>query len=1569
MVQLKVYPSVGAPVNSCVFLDLYETQPIKLTLSIEDITSADATSVFSRTFKVPATRDNNEFFENAFELDGIDFDITIKKPAEILVDGAEFKTGHVRLQKIFTNEDQDKIDYELLFLGETRDFSSAVGETTMCQLQFTDFSWDDLPVSYTNAADFTAGIGAQEVQDSWDAFPQGNTPTSGYADGDLLFPLIDHGNNYQGENLNSPTVSIGSNGSQEQSFTHSSHALPASRFKPMVRAKRLWDQIFENSGYTYESNFLDSEQFLHMYVSAFGNEENINIGVEQDLGAGVFGTASSQTFEYFEQPNGNNDVNSYLYCSNQVVSAPNYYVNITDVGSSNGGSYFIAPGNASLGGAFYAFEYGAQVDAQIENSDYGYTAVDCAVQLCVVDAVGGNILQTLDTGNFASNGNWSSSSFTTQNGGYQIQAGDIIQIYITNAYSYDISQVDQAYWQCTAAPGAYSPARDLDCEYQQIDFIKDIITMFRLVMQPSVDRANHFIIEPWKDFIGSGDVYDWSHKLIREKDFVSEPLFNTQSAQIEFTKQEDEDYINKFHQDNNKHAYGWLRFDSQNELLKGKREVEVLGIAPTPIEQIVDTQGSQAHTNPDFIIPQIFEVDDNKRLPIKPKTRFLFYNGMVTTNGTTWYFKTTGTTQIAMVTYPLVSPYEYWPITNIPFDAGPPVVEAVNTLNLNFANDTRYYMDPTPSASLTEIPNTLFEIFWARYITSLYNKFSRRITAYFTLNNVDLQNLTFDDIIFIDGKYYRPEKIIDAQIGERTAVKCELITVKDQRIVWRPDPLTGFSIVAQDGQCAGESGSIQVTTDGTPPFTWAIGDLSQGQPPTMTGTYNANPGQAPYIFTIENVPLGIDTLTVVDNFGRSAVASFEISASTATPVTASFTVTDATGCGQAPSPTVFLDVSSTTQTPLGESATGTPPSQNGYIHGEVVAVDTFNSWNYYGSDELWFSNTTVLDVTKDVTIEGSITIGIGTGANQAEWDEFLDRVLGVNTSNSANFPGAPGEPVFFQMSDVLPATVPAVGTQIVVPFSQNIGPVTPINPSQSYQSIGVMIANLAANRPPVIGPIYSWLTQDASRLIFSYDDPTACNGEVDVVPAGGVAPYTITWEAGLTGLNPTGLCPDDYRFYITDSNGCQSDMYEASVSCVTPTNNFLLKELLNNCTALSAQDYIADSTIQLSQGDIVSLGTGRAGCYQVMGTTQLAANYMVDADYATCADCVPSTPNSYEVQSCTTQDVMFISRSPYTLQPGNIVTLQEAAGCWEVVGDDTAQPTDTATQIYKSCELCNGVGYSYLFVFCDGSGTGVYRFTSNVQLSLGDVVKVQDSTVPSYIGKCVEVVAETISGTIYGDVDDSPQYDDCSSCQGITPQTCHTVNVTGAGAEISYVLNNASYTEALLVGTYQRCGTNFQLLSGTATFGTGTLPCISPLDCSIRFKTSCHTLYGANAGATFEYQDTNGTFQTLFVPPFQQVDKCVVINSVTVLSGSGQYFDNMTRCQDDFDCTIPAPDECLGYEITNDTGSTGNYTYETCEGQTQAGLLLSGNSVYICSRVIPLTSAGLTVGISPVDCP
>ena len=156
----------------------------------------------------------------------------------------------------------------------------------------------------------------------------------------------------------------------------------------------------------------------------------------------------------------------------------------------------------------------------------------------------------LAVGNWESQNLWSFFNYDSRNGGYQPQVNDIFKVDIQSQGSFDTSQVGIVYWHCDSAPGSYYMPRDLDCEYLQIDYIKDIITMFRLVMQPDNTRPNHFIIEPWSTFIGSGTTYDWSDKLVQDKDMVLEPLFNTQSAQIEYTFAEDEDLINKFHQDN-----------------------------------------------------------------------------------------------------------------------------------------------------------------------------------------------------------------------------------------------------------------------------------------------------------------------------------------------------------------------------------------------------------------------------------------------------------------------------------------------------------------------------------------------------------------------------------------------------------------------------------------------------------------------------------------------------------------------------------------------------------------------------------------------------------------------------------------------------------------------------------------------------------------------------------------------------------------------------------------------------------------------------------------------------------
>ena len=312
-----------------------------------------------------------------------------------------------------------------------------------------------------------------------------------------------------------------------------------------------------------------------------------------------------------------------------------------------------------------------------------------------------------------------------------------------------------------------------------------------------------------------------------------------------------------------------------------------------------------------------------------------------------------------------------------------------------------------------------------------------------------------------------------------------------------------------------------------------------------------------------------------------------------------------------------------------------------------------------------------------------------------------------------------------------------------------------------------------------------------------------------------------------------------------------------------------------------------------------------------MGTTQDQPQFTIVQDFADCASCSPVTPNSYEVQSCTTQAVMFISRSPFTLSPGNIVSLQNTPGCWEVVGDDTATPTDTATQIHKSCALCaNSGNFIYYAYFCDGSTSPRY-FTSPVSLTQGTIVKVLDGT---FAGKCISIISQNQSGFSEGNIDTSLAYDDCSSCQGITLDTCHRIVTGSTGVEISYQQGGSTYTGSLIANRiYNFCGQNFQEISGSwdSIQDRGTT-CSNDFDCrELVFRTSCHTLSGGTfvSGSSFDYQDSSGQFQTINVNAYTVTTICAVINSVTRTSGNGSYNDLQSLCLTNGDCdgTIDNP--------------------------------------------------------------
>jgi len=699
-------------------IDLYEQSPPKLTFSIEDIRDTSAKSVFSRTFRVPATSHNNNFFKTAFEINGLDFDITQKREAFIYVDSLLFRTGQIRLQKIYLSGQQQKVDYELIFLGETKDFGTSVGEGYLNELDLSE---------YTHTHNIS------NVILSWAAYPQTPSLIQGLFQGDILYPLIDFGVNYDEDGEPIETRISQDNVGKHFTSSGTGNPLPINRFKPMIRAKAVWDKIFDEAGYSYTSTFLSSNLFRKLYLSAFGNDESIIVeNRENELEVSI------------EEYNNQFDAQIIPYDNILLDAAGNFNTTTYKYEVPASGTYNI---RARLYGILGGTEFGSgTIQVELERNTTTIYSQNYNV-------VGENITNI---------------SFDSGVQVLSLTAGDTIQVRI-NIISpdfdrYNISSSDLL---VLSAPGDVAIAPLLDDKYKKIDFIKDIITKFRLVLVPDKVRAKHFNIEPWQEYIGTGQVFDWTDKLDLSKDVIYEPTFFTQQSVINFTdKGQDKDFLNELNKDIFDEVFGSLIVNSSNDYLSGERTIKT-NFAPTPITQIERKNTAIGDT---FVIPQIHAHEPGtdssfpiQHKPIRPHSRLLFYNGRKDTDGIDWYIEAFAGNPLD--DYPMVSYYDVYEPSSSSF-------------NLNWQREQGY---------VNNFPNALngqsaYERYWEGYIDSLYNPFSRRMTGYFVLDYNDLRDFSFDDVIFVKNTYFYVEKISDVPIGKKSLVKVDLIKLVDYDI-------------------------------------------------------------------------------------------------------------------------------------------------------------------------------------------------------------------------------------------------------------------------------------------------------------------------------------------------------------------------------------------------------------------------------------------------------------------------------------------------------------------------------------------------------------------------------------------------------------------------------------------------------------------------------------------------------------------------------------------------------------------------------------------------------------------
>jgi len=771
-VRSEPFGPSGSPLYQWYLLDLFNADPIKLNLSVASITEPlKVASAFTRTFRIPNTAKNAEFFKRAFNINTTDFDPSRKIPAYINDSGETLITGSIRLNNIVRDLDKQVIAYEIGFFGDTSDLGSVITGKYLRDLDLTMFNHNRNYASITN---------------SWSP--------SGLFGGAIRYPLIEWGYTY--DSTPAPTIPTLS-AYFPKSFTSTANPLQQNQFKPVISLKVLWDAIISPSyqmlfspytpqvgisGYTYSSDSFmgatgsGSQLWNNLYV-VLGKEASATLDANQFFAANVNASVGSLI---------NAGTTTQILAPLEISDPGNNYTTTTSTYKlPSTGNYVFQVEN--LKGIAYL--NGLPTSSKL----YG------RFRLKVTSPT--NVVTYFDTAQFDFIGGQQFNTYTFNLAGGL--AGSLVQVVaemqppqVSGGYQATSFKFTQGSFRCTLAPQFINVQQLMPDNIKVTDFLKAVIDRFKLVFIPSKDNPKEFKIIPWIDWIRTGAANDWTAKLDTSKEFKLTPLWESQTRNNIYKDVDDSDYLNLNYSLATKQTYGQLNLDSGNELIVGETVRESL-FAPTPLASIPAATGGAWQK---MLIPKISKLTigtTDKIEPIQPKLRLVFWNGLQPNTGATsgayqWYIKNDqGTGYFAQQSYPLVSQFQQWPA-------------AQGSLNLSWKYTAPLYdvaygptANPTAVTSLTQ-----YTAYWQGWYDTVYNKYSKLVEATFNLDYLDVKDIKFNDYFWVNDAWYLVDSIKDYVVGETTNCKVRMYKIGDTLGVSIP---SGITILNPVTACFGNS--------------------------------------------------------------------------------------------------------------------------------------------------------------------------------------------------------------------------------------------------------------------------------------------------------------------------------------------------------------------------------------------------------------------------------------------------------------------------------------------------------------------------------------------------------------------------------------------------------------------------------------------------------------------------------------------------------------------------------------------------------------------------------------------
>ena len=768
-------------------LDVYNEQ--QFLLDISAIESGDIGKVFgitSQTFALPPTNNNNEYFGNLYDLgatlpsgslpnqvDSTPTNFTKTQPCQVLSDGQAIFSGVIYLDSVITDEDGDTI-YNVVVANETIDFKYAILDLTL-----GDLKWD----AFNHIYDYT------NITNSW---------TNSLFGGNIVYPLLD-----RGYDANDPTATEIKSGAGEGTFTHPDSPLLISDFTPAIRISAVLDTIFNTIGYSYTSSFFESAYADTIYMLS-----------TRDASRGVsFVDPIAETFE------------AYNGAQQPIVGATKYFAD-TEV-FDNANSWDIATSKFTAQATdTYSFDFHGY--AFLSNVVTPNDPKQCEIQLRI-NGIANNALAPSVWYNLKGTPNNTFLNLDANFSNVPLNIGDEVELYLIfvgSGESLDIiAGTQSSYFSMyqgggTIIGGAVKLEGIFNEKDSVLDFMNGIIQKFNLVIEPIANDAKTLSIEPFTTWVDDGVIVDWTNKVDRSVKWeIKHPMANKARTLI-FSDVKDEDSANLYTINNFDKIFGEHIEETDSDLSEGERKIGTY-FAPTPMKYI---EGDTS-----FIVPAIFQDDKGakKRMAFKP--RLLHYLGLfpnpnlqtkltTTSSPTTtgkWYFK------------------DETLITNI--QTQHPVFHHINALpaligqstDLHFNNNRQWEYHQSFVNAKTGYRRDAYGDYWASYVNELYDVDSRLLTLNVDIKPADIPNIKLNDKIFIDGHYYRINKISGANLTNEQSTKVELLKTLPRKTIYpRRRILTGddgvFDVYTGDTGVEYGGGIIYKNWDDDSIFTGSI---------------------------------------------------------------------------------------------------------------------------------------------------------------------------------------------------------------------------------------------------------------------------------------------------------------------------------------------------------------------------------------------------------------------------------------------------------------------------------------------------------------------------------------------------------------------------------------------------------------------------------------------------------------------------------------------------------------------------------------------------------------------------